>query len=117
EPVSEYQTQLPGLPSGLEGLRALQQGAMATWPDVQVTTEELIAEGDKVVERWTQTQTHTGVSVLGVPANSGKKVCITGISIYRIANGKVVEHRAENDRLALMQQLGVIPTPGQAGEL
>ena len=102
---------LPGLPPNIEGARMLQQGTMATWPDLHVTTEELIAEGDTVVERWTQTQTHTGAAVFGAPANSGKKVRTTGISIYRIANGKIVEHRAEMDFFGVMVQLGVIPAP------
>ena len=103
---------MPGLPPGLDGVRALQQGTMATWPDLHVTTEDLLAEGDKVVERWTQTQTHTGAAVFGAPANSGKKVRVTGMSIYRIANGKIVEHWAEMDFYTVLVQLGVVPAPG-----
>jgi predicted ester cyclase len=104
---------LPGLPPNIEGVRMLQQGTLATWPDLHVITEDLIAEGDKVVERWTQTQTHTGAAVFGAPAHSGKKIRITGISIYRIANGRIVEHRAEMDFLGVLTQLGVVPAPGQ----
>ena len=103
---------LPGLPPNLEGAKMLQQGTMATWPDLHVTTEDLLADGDRVVERWTQTQTHTGAPVFGVPANSGKAVRTTGISIYRIANGKIVEHWAEMDFFGVMVQLGVIPPLG-----
>jgi predicted ester cyclase len=102
---------LPGLPPGIEGVHALHQGTMATWPDLHVTTEQLIAEGDTVIERWTQTQTHTGAAVFGVPASSGKKIRTTGISIYRIAGGKIVEHRAEMDFLGVMVQLGALPAP------
>ena len=103
---------LPGLPPGMAGVLALQQGTMATWPDLHVVTDDLIAEGDQVVERWTQTQTHTGAAVFGVPAQSGKKVRTTGISIYRMANGKIVEHRAEMDFFGVLAQLGVVSPPG-----
>ncbi len=102
---------MPGLPPNIEGAKMLQQGTMATFPDLHVTTDDLIAEGDKVVERWTQTQTHTGAPVFGAPANSGKKVRVTGVSIYRIANGKIVEHWAEMDFHTVLVQLGVIPAP------
>jgi predicted ester cyclase len=104
-------TLLPGLPPGLDGARSVHEKTMATWPDQSVTTEDLIAEGERVVERWSQTQTHTGAPIFGAPANTGKKLRITGISIYRIANGKIVEHWAESDLYGLMVQLGVIPAP------
>lgn len=102
----------PGLPAGLDGARMAHQGGLAAFPDLRVTTEDLIAEGDKVVERWTQTMTHTGVSMFGAPAGSGKKVKVTGISIYRIANGKIVEHWSQGDTVSLLQQMGVMPAPG-----
>jgi predicted ester cyclase len=103
---------MPGLPPGLEGIKMVHQGTLAAFPDLHVTTEELLAEGDKVVERWTQTVTHTGVSIFGAPANSGKKVRTTGISLYRIADGKIAEHWAEMDFFGVMVQLGIIPAPG-----
>ncbi|HLC35504.1 MAG TPA: ester cyclase [Anaerolineales bacterium] len=103
---------LPGAPSGLEGAKMVHLGGLAAFPDAQVTTEDLIAEGDKVVERWTQTMTHTGVSMFGAPTGSGKKVKITGISIYRIASGKIVEHWSQMDVVSILQQLGVMPAPG-----
>jgi predicted ester cyclase len=56
--------------------------------------------------------THTGVSIFGAPAGTGKKVKTTGISLYRIANGKIVEHWAEMDSLGVLQQLGLMPSPG-----
>jgi predicted ester cyclase len=81
---------------------------------MRVTTDDLNAEGDKVMERWTQTMTHTGVSIFGAPAGTGKKVKTTGISLYRIANGKIVEHWAEMDSLGVLQQLGLMPSPGSS---
>jgi predicted ester cyclase len=77
-----------------------------------VKTEDLIAEGDQVVERWTQTGAYTGAPFFGTTAN-GKRCSVTGISVYRIANGRIVEHRGEMDFLGLLQQLGMIPAPGQ----
>lgn len=105
-------TLLPGLPPGLDGIKMVHQGTLAAFPDLRVTTEDLIADGDKVVERWTQTQTHTGIAIFGAPANSGKKVRITGISIYRFQDGKIVEHWAEMDFMGVLQQLGALPGPG-----
>jgi predicted ester cyclase len=100
---------MPGLPPNIEGAKMLQQGTMTAWPDMRTTTDDLLADGDKVVERWTQTMTHTGAPVFGAPANSGKKVRVTGMSIYRIANGKIVEHWAEMDFHTVLVQLGVVP--------
>jgi len=71
----------------------------------------MITEGDKVVERFSFKGTNTG-SFMGVPA-TGKKVTSSGMSVFRIANGKIVEHWGENDALGTMQQLGLVPTPGQ----
>src|SRR5687767_11643016 len=86
---------LPGLPPGLEGGKMAHQGFVAAFPDGQTTSEDLIAEGDKVVERFSFTGTNTG-SFLGAPP-TGKRVRGTGISIFRIADGKIAEHWGEND--------------------
>jgi predicted ester cyclase len=103
---------LPGLPPGLQGGKMAHMGGVASFPDLQVRTEDLIAEGDKVVERWTQRGTYTGAPFMGAPVN-GKSFSVSGTSIYRIANGKIVEHWGEMDILGLLQQLGLAPTPGQ----
>jgi len=103
---------MPGLPPGLEGGKMAHMGGMASFPDLFVRTEDLIAEGDKVVERWTISGSFKGASFFGAPAN-GKKFSVSGISVYRIANGQIVEHWGEMDTLGLMQQLGMIPVPGQ----
>ena len=104
---------LPGLPPGLEGGKMAHMGGVASFPDLQVRTEDLIAEGDKVVERWTQTGTYTGASFMGAPVN-GKRFSVSGTSIYRIANGKIVEHWSEMNFFGVLVQLGVIPALGQA---
>jgi steroid delta-isomerase-like uncharacterized protein len=81
-------------------------------PDAAIESLDEIAEGDKVVVRWTARGTPKGV-FLGIPP-TGKQVIWTGITIYRIADGKVVEERGEEDALGLMQQLGVIPARREA---
>ena len=101
---------LPGLPPGLEGGKMAHMAFVAAFPDGHVTTEDLVAEGDKVVERFSFHGTNTG-PFLGAPA-TGKQVTATGMAIFRIANGRIVEHWGENDTIGVMQQLGLIPAPG-----
>ncbi len=74
------------------------------------TVEDMIAEGDKVVSRLTFRGTHTG-DMMGIPA-TGKSVMMSEIIIDRLADGKIVESWRLFDQMAMMQQLGVIPTPG-----
>ena len=81
---------------------------MGAFPDLHVTVEDLIAEGDKIVGRVTLTGTHQG-ELLGIPA-TGKKVAFSEIHIVRISNGKAVEHWEIADIMSMMQQLGVIPS-------
>jgi predicted ester cyclase len=103
---------LPQLPPNLEGAKLNHQGTLAVFPDLHVETNDLIAEGDRVVERWTQTMTHTGAPFFigNLPA-SGKRITTTGISIYRIADGKIVEHWANMDFFGVLQQVGAFPAP------
>jgi len=96
---------------GPEELKQLLTGFFTAFPDLRFTVEDLVAEGDKVVARWTSQGTHKG-EFMGIAA-TGKQGATTGIAIFRIVGGKVVEEWAEMDMLGMMQQLGVIPTPGQ----
>jgi predicted ester cyclase len=84
---------------------------LAAFPDLHVTVEDMVAEGDKVVARLTARGTHQG-AFLDIPP-TGKQVTITMIDINRITGGKSVEHWVEMDTLGLLQQLGVVPLPGQ----
>jgi predicted ester cyclase len=102
----------PGTPGGLEGARQTFDMFLTAFPDLHFTVEDLIAEGDKVVARVTMSGTQQG-AFMGVPP-TGKHVRITGIDINRFVGGKSVEHWVEMDTLGMMQQLGVIPPPGQA---
>jgi predicted ester cyclase len=92
------------------GLRAWQEEIIAMFagapPDWHITVEDQIAEGDKVMTRWTWSFTHT-VPFLGA-APTGKHISFTGISIYRLEGGKIVEGWFNNDELGLNRQLGKI---------
>ena len=80
----------------------------SAFPDRTVTIEDVMAEGDKVVVRYTMKGTHKG-TFRGIPG-TGKKFTQGGISIYRIKDGKILESWTMNDNLGLMQQIGAIPT-------
>jgi steroid delta-isomerase-like uncharacterized protein len=80
------------------------------FPDVHFTIDEQIAEGDKVVTRWTGHGTHKG-ELAGIPA-TGKSATVTGMGVDRIVNGKIVESWGIFDQFGMMQQLGVIPAAG-----
>ena len=97
----------PMLPPGLEGRKMFASAFLAAFPDIHVHIEDLIAEGNRVVTRWSAHGTHRG-DLMGIPA-TGKTVNFTGIAQDRFENGKSVEHWEIIDQLGLMQQLGVIP--------
>ena len=104
---------LPGQAPGLDGAKQKWAMYIAAIPDLRVPIEDMVAEGDKVMVRWTAEGTQRG-ELLGIPP-AGKRLRFSGISIYRLAEGKVAEVWEQFDRLGLMQQHGVIPTPGQTG--
>ena len=78
-------------------------------PDYLCTIDDQIAEGDRVVTRWTVRGTQTA-ELIGVPA-TGRRVILTGVAIDRVADGKIVETWLEADIHRMLQDLGVIPTP------
>ena len=82
------------------------------FPDFHIAVERLVAEGDTVVAQMRWTGTHRG-PFLGFPV-TGKPFAITAIRVYRIAGGKIVESVAVRDRLGMLQQLGLVPSPGTA---
>ena len=98
---------LPGLPHGPEGSKMIVMVYRNAIPDIHFTIDEQIAEGDKVVTRWTGHGTHKG-ELAGIPA-TGKSATVTGIGVDRIVNGKIVESWGAFDQYGMLQQLGVIP--------
>jgi steroid delta-isomerase-like uncharacterized protein len=107
----------PSNPEDVRGSAAAEQAAAdyrRAFPDLRVTVEDLIAEGDKVVARLTFRGTHLGE--LDGSAPTGKRVDCTGIVVSHMEGGKIAEDWANFDDLGLMRQLGAIPPPpGQAG--
>ncbi len=99
---------------GSEGMKQHVALVRNAFPDIHITADDMIAEGAKVVTRWTIVATHKGEFV-GIPPTD-VKVTFTGILISRIADGKIVEDWENSDVLGLMQQLGVIPPSGKSGE-
>lgn len=101
---------MPGTAGGVEGVVQQIQILTGAFSDNNTEVHDVIEDGDKVCIRWTFTGTHTG-DFMGTPA-SGNKVSIQGIEIHRIADGKIAEGWTTVDLIALMMQIGAIPTPG-----
>jgi steroid delta-isomerase-like uncharacterized protein len=95
---------------GLEAYKQFLSMYMTAFPDLHFTIEDMIAEGDTVVARFTTHGTHQG-NFMGIPP-TGKQGSGTGMFIDRIVNGKAVEQWFNTDDLGLLQQLGVIPPMG-----
>ena len=109
----EHEELPPGAPEGREAPRWFTQQFLAAFPDLQVTIDDLIAEGDKVVARETWTGTHKG-DFMGMPA-TGRRISFGVIDIVRVEDGQLVEHWAVSDSLTMLQQLGAIPEPDAEG--
>jgi predicted ester cyclase len=99
--------QPPGWPTDREGLRRQVASCRGAFPDLQVTTEGFLAEGDLVAHRQTLRSTHRG-EFFGIPP-TGRRVAMAGLHLFRVKDGQLVEHRANNDDLRLLRQLGAIP--------
>ena len=98
----------PGLPtSGPEAPKAALGMFRASFPDLVITPNDIIAEGDKVVVRGTMTGTNTG-EFMGIPATN-KSIEVSFIDIVEIRDGKAVAHWGVTDQAAMMQQLGLVP--------
>ena len=97
----------------LEEDQAALKGWHQAFPDVAIVPKKLIAEGDLVVVYWIARGTNTGAGN-GLPA-TGKKVEQSGITIWRIVNGKIKEEWSAFDQLSMMKQLGLLDQkPGGA---
>ena len=83
----------------------------AGFPDLYHTIDAVVAEGDSAAVRFTLRGTNTG-EFMGMPA-TGKRIEVTATAVQHIVDGKVARLWAQFDQLGLMQQLGVIPAPGQ----
>ena len=93
---------------GLDGARQFVTMYKTAFPDLSATVEDVISEGDNVVTRYTIRGTHQGeIEEFGPP--TGRQIALQGITMHRIADGKIVEEWERYDNLSLMQQLGLVP--------
>jgi predicted ester cyclase len=92
---------------GIEGHRKTIAANRLAFPDMRITIEEQIAEGDMLATRWTSEMTHKGS--LGGEQPSGNRVTISGITMERFREGKVVEAWRSMDVLGLLRQIGALP--------
>lgn len=102
----------------LEDYKQVVTEGRRVYPDIHLTIEDMIVEGDQVAVRYTVRGTNTGDIVtpsmpMPIPATC-KQVTTSGISINRIAEGKAIETWNQADNLGALQQFGLIPAPGQA---
>lgn len=111
--TSDYVEHSPLAPEPLEGPAAVREFyavLFAAFPDLEVTIQDLIAEGDRVCQRSLQAGTHEGPFMEIEP--TGTACEISGIVIYRIEDGRIAESWPQADIMGLMQQLGVVEPPG-----
>ena len=107
----DLQGYFPGMPPiDVEGHKQYSAAMYAAFPDLNRPIDDLVAEGDKVVARWRAEGTHKG-PFMGSPP-TGKFVSTTGITIFRLKDGKIVEEWGQSDTIGLLQQVGAMPGPG-----
>jgi steroid delta-isomerase-like uncharacterized protein len=99
---------------GLVEFKHFVRSLRIAFPDIHVTIHDTLAQGDRVVARWSANMTHTG-PFLGISA-TGRKATVTGISIQRIVGGKIVEGWDNWDQLGLLVQIGAAPAVQFASE-
>lgn len=104
ESTVEHEYAAPDLPGGVELLKAMIGEAREHMPDLRMTVEDLVVDGDKV---WARSVGR------GTDARTGRAVTMTVFDVCRFANGKIVEHWGVPDRSALMHQAGLLAAPPQ----
>lgn len=101
-------------PMDRDGFLRFLDGLRTAFPDLTVTVEDLLAEGDQVAVRWTWRGTQRG-PFLGLPS-TGVAVVGSGIGLFRMTDGRIEEDFVQEDTLGLLQQLGAFPVPAQPGD-
>ncbi|MDP8950734.1 MAG: ester cyclase [Actinomycetota bacterium] len=100
--------------SGVENIKKTVVDWHGAFHHARNTVEDVIAEGDKVVIRWSTRGIHRG-KVMGITP-AGNRVAVASIGIFRFSSGKIVESWDEHDAMGLLRQLGASPLPGQGGD-
>jgi steroid delta-isomerase-like uncharacterized protein len=93
---------------GRDGARRLVAASNRAFPDRKITHHDVLAQGDKVMIRWSLTGTHQG-DLFGIPA-TGKTISTTGFDLFRIENGTIAEMWQNQDVMGMMNQLGLAPS-------
>ena len=101
--------EFPGLPADREGVKQFFSMLRAAFPDLRMTPEVVMEDGDRVIARFHMTGTHQG-DFMGVRA-SGRRVDIEGYDELRLVDGRAAEHWGATDTMELMQQLGAMGAP------
>lgn len=112
--ASEWVHHNPSNPAdieGVEGWKHHMETATKAFPDVEFTLHDLIAEGDAVVAYWTFSGTHER-EFAGIPA-TGERVAVEGFNLHHVEDGSIVEEWAIRDSLGMLEQLGVVESPGK----
>ena len=109
---NHHDSSTPDLGRGPEGEKKRATLYRNAFPDIRFTVEDLIAEGESVTARWSCHGTHKG-ELKGI-APTGKQITISGISVARFTNGKMIEGYVNWDALGMMQQLGVVTEPAKS---
>lgn len=100
--------EIPGMPPGIDGVKARHQMLFTAMPDIHIDIEDVLGDGDVTATRFRITGTDTG-GFMGMPA-SAKAVIVSGMDMMRWRDDRVVEHWGQMDMMGLLQQLGVIPS-------
>lgn len=103
----------PADPSDRMGIRHFVAAYRSAFPDAKLTIEDMVSQGDRVVTRWTARGTHRSW-LMGL-APTGRPITVTGITIDRYADGKIVEAWGNWDTLGLLRQIGAAPGEGRIG--
>jgi steroid delta-isomerase-like uncharacterized protein len=111
-----HDSALPEPVRGIEGFKQLRASYHNASSDIRTTIDDMIAQDDKVVTRWTTRGTHDKGEMLGVPP-TGKQIEVTGITVNRISEDKIAEDWTVWDSLGLLRQLGAVPVPGRSEDL
>jgi steroid delta-isomerase-like uncharacterized protein len=109
--TADYKAHMSGAPGALDaaGWNAFMATFSAAFPDARISIDDAVAERDIVASRWTLTATHRG-DFQGIPP-TGRLVTMQGVDISRVVDGKIAEHWAQFDLIAVMLQIGAMPAP------
>ena len=110
ESYIDHRLPFPDLPPNREGFKKTVLRVRAAFPDVDPVIQDIVAEGDRVTVRVTASGTHQN-EFNGIPP-TGTQISWQEVHIYRLADGKIVEHWGEFDMLGMLIQLGVVQLPG-----